>query len=58
MYSSKNLIPLGALRAIYAWVIYNIMLSGERKGNQFLTYPVSEFHVVAKVLVRNHVRDV
>ena len=60
MGNEKSFLALDAPRDIYALTIHNIKLSRYRqeKGCQFSAYHVPEFHIVTKVLVRNHTRDV
>ena len=57
MSDDKSLLAVDALRDIYALTIHNIKLSGERQEHEFLTYPVTEFHVGNKMFIRNHVGD-
>ena len=38
-------------------MIHNIEQSGKREADKLLTYPVHEFNVGDKVLVKNHTRD-
>ena len=42
---------------IDAIAIHNTTLYRERQADKFLTYPVPEFNVWDKVLVRNHTKD-
>ena len=55
--NGKNLIALDALQDVYALVIHNLKLSRERQADKFLTYPIPEFNVGNKVLIKNHTRD-
>ena len=54
----KSLLALHVLKDICALSIHNIKLFREREIDQILTYPVPEYHLGDKVLVRNPTRDV
>ena len=56
--NDKSLLVLDTLRDIYALAFHNIKLSREKEEDTFLTYPIPEFNVGDKVLVRNHTRNV
>ena len=58
MGNDKSLLTPHAFRDIFALAIHNNKLSRERKEDQLMMYPVLEFLVGDKVLVRNHTRDV
>ena len=58
MSDDKSFFPLNVLRDSYALVIHNIKLSRERLQNQFPTYPIPEFCVGEKVIIRHHVGGV
>ena len=56
--NNNSLLALGAFKNIYALAIHNITLSRERQADKFPTYPMPEFNVEDKVLVRNHTKHV
>ena len=54
---NESLLVLDAPSDMYALVIHNIKLSRKRQSDTFMTYPIPEFNVGDKVLIRNHTRD-
>ena len=55
--NDKNLFATDAFWDIYALVTHNIKLSRGRQMDKFPTYPMPEFYVGDRVLVRNQTRD-
>ena len=58
MSDDKCSLALHDLRDIHALAIHIIKCSRDRQENQFLTYPISEFHAGDKVFIGKHVRNV
>ena len=56
--NDKSSLALDAVQDIYALAIYNIKQSRQRQGNKFLPYPIPQFCIRDKVLVRNHTIDI